>query len=49
MRFVNCARFCVAALLAGGPTVVVADTLLVVRKSADALDYVDPGSGVTLA
>lgn len=26
-----------------------ADTLLVVRKSADALDFVDPGSGITLA
>ncbi len=36
-----------AALLAGAP--LRADTLLVVRKSADALDFVDPGSGITLA
>ena len=35
------------ALLPGVP--VGADTLLVVRKSADALDFVDPGSGLGLA
>jgi YVTN family beta-propeller protein len=35
------------ALLPGLP--VRADTLLVVRKSADALDFVDPGSGLALA
>lgn len=34
------------ALLAGAAR---ADTLLVVRKSADALDFVDPGSGLRLA
>jgi YVTN family beta-propeller protein len=34
------------ALLAGPHAV--ADTLLVVRKSADALDFVDPGSGLRL-
>jgi YVTN family beta-propeller protein len=34
-------------LLVGG--VARADTLLVVRKSADALDFVDPGSGLKLA
>lgn len=30
-------------------TGVLADTLLVVRKSADALDFIDPGSGLRLA
>jgi DNA-binding beta-propeller fold protein YncE len=40
-------RILFAALLAGAPAL--ADTLLVVRKSADALDLVDPGSGLTLA
>ena len=30
-------------------SVALADTLLVVRKSADALDFVDPGSGLRLA
>jgi DNA-binding beta-propeller fold protein YncE len=40
---------CMLAALACTATVGEADTLLVVRKSADALDFVDPGSGVTLA
>jgi DNA-binding beta-propeller fold protein YncE len=40
---------CVLAGLWGTATVVTADTLLVVRKSVDALDFVDPGSGVALA
>jgi DNA-binding beta-propeller fold protein YncE len=39
----------VVALLWSVAPVVMADTLLVVRKSADALDFVDPGSGLTLA
>ena len=37
------------AVLALGCACAHADTLLVVRKSADALDFVDPGSGMTLA
>ena len=40
---------CVLALGHCLATVAVADTLLVVRKSADALDFVDPGSGLRLA
>lgn len=35
-------------LLGLGPGGAHGDTLLVVRKSADAVDFVDPGSGVTL-
>jgi hypothetical protein len=45
-------RVCIllAALALGGrPLPAIADTLLVVRKAADALSLVDPGSGATLA
>jgi YVTN family beta-propeller protein len=42
------AALAVALAIAFGP-VARADTLLVVRKSADALDLVDPGSGLRLA
>jgi len=38
-----------ALLVAGLPGVATAETLLVVRKSGDALDFVDPGSGLQLA
>ena len=37
---------CAATCLAG---TAFAETLLVVRKSGDALDFVDPGSGLQLA
>jgi DNA-binding beta-propeller fold protein YncE len=44
------ARTVLAALaLACGPAPAIADTLLVVRKAADAASFVDPGSGATLA
>jgi YVTN family beta-propeller protein len=43
------ARAVVVALLSFVAPMVTADTLLVVRKSADALDFIDPGSGLTLA
>jgi len=39
----------VGALLGLGSTTVPAETLLVVRKSASAVDFVDPGSGLTLS
>ena len=39
----------VGALLGLGSTTVPAETLLVVRKSAGAVDFVDPGSGLTLS
>jgi hypothetical protein len=39
----------VGALLGLGSTTVPAETLLVVRKSAGAVDFVDPGSGFTLS
>jgi DNA-binding beta-propeller fold protein YncE len=37
------------AVLACGPSAASAETLLVVRKSGDAVSFVDPGSGLTLA
>jgi DNA-binding beta-propeller fold protein YncE len=43
------AMACAFALWPCFATVALADTLLVVRKSADALDFVEPGSGLTLA
>ena len=39
----------VLAVLSSVTPAAMADTLLVVRKSADALDFIDPGSGLTLA
>jgi DNA-binding beta-propeller fold protein YncE len=39
----------VGALLGLGSTTVPAETLLVVRKSAGVVDFVDPGSGLTLS
>ena len=48
----NVRGFALASALALLPAVApmaVADTLLVVRKSADALDFIDPGSGLKLA
>jgi DNA-binding beta-propeller fold protein YncE len=47
MRFATIAMTLVATVLSAAP--VAAETLLVVRKSDDALDLVDPGSGARLA
>jgi|APFre7841882724_1041349.scaffolds.fasta_scaffold28999_2 DNA-binding beta-propeller fold protein YncE len=47
MRRLNTLLLLVTAWLLAGP--VAAETLLVVRKSADAVDFVDPGSGLRLA
>jgi DNA-binding beta-propeller fold protein YncE len=47
MRFGTLVLGCIAAVLAAAP--VAAETLLVVRKSDDAVDLVDPGSGSRLA
>jgi YVTN family beta-propeller protein len=48
VRAATLVRVCVA-LVASACAVAAADTLLVVRKSADALEFVDPGSGLSLA
>jgi len=47
MRFATIAITLVATVLSAAP--VAAETLLVVRKSDDAIDLVDPGSGARLA
>lgn len=47
MRTVNLALLIISAWLVATPTF--AETLLVVRKSDDAVDFVDPGSGMRLA
>ncbi len=46
-RWLSCMWTSMLLFAPAGPAA--ADTLLVVRKSADALDFVDPGSGLKLA
>ena len=47
MRFATLAMSLLATVLCTAP--VAAETLLVVRKSDDAIDLIDPGSGARLA